>query len=63
MTAAQLDEFDEAGDGDACRMYLARLLEEMRLAEQAAQEARARAMAASDRVRRLRAQAREGSSR
>lgn len=62
IDAQPVIDVDAAGDGDAVRVYLSRLLEEMRLAEQAAQEARARAQAASDRVRRLRAQGREGAS-
>jgi len=64
MTAAQPDiDVDEAGDGDAVRSYLSRLLLELREAEQQAQAARARAQAASDRVRQLREQARGDSSR
>ncbi|MCZ7618804.1 MAG: hypothetical protein M5U32_11035 [Myxococcota bacterium] len=64
MSAAQTDiDVDEAGDADAVRAYLARLLLELREAEVAAQAARARAQAASDRVRRLRAQARGDSTR
>jgi len=61
MSAAQQPDaaHDDAADPDACRVYLARLLEEMREAEQQAQAARARAMAASDRIAALRRNGRE----
>jgi len=52
-------EPDEHTDADACRAYLSRLLREMRVAEQAAQAARARAQAASDRIAALRRAGRE----
>lgn len=54
MTAAATQQRDpEPADVGAVRNHLARLLREMREAEQAAQQARARAQAASDRLRRM----------
>ena len=60
MTAAQPDlDVDDAADGDAIRSYLSRLLQDVRLAEAAAQAARLRAMAAADRIAALRRAGRE----
>ncbi|MCZ7619644.1 MAG: hypothetical protein M5U32_15600 [Myxococcota bacterium] len=53
MTAAATQQRDDAEDVDAVRRYVARLYAEMRAAEDAAAEARARAMAATDRLRRM----------
>jgi len=55
MTAQQEHalDLDEERDIPAAHAFVARLFEEMRDAEQQAQQARARAMAAADRVRLL----------
>jgi len=61
MTAQQEHalDLDEDRDIPAAHAFVARLFEEMRTAEQAAQAARARAQAAADRVRLLAAWGRE----